>query len=503
LLSLLKPPVGQSKFLSREDFAARYGASQADLDAVAEFARSHGLSVVESSVARRTVVVSGSVAQMMQAFAVELGNYESPTEKYRGREGCVHVPNDLADIVEGVFGLDNRRMAKRGRPKSSPPTADSGIPPPTNPLPLFTPPQVAKFYNFPESNAAGQTIGILEFSGGYVPDDIQQYFTGANSPLGRGFTTPTLVPVAIDGATNDPAGLNSEEVVLDICVAGAVAQGVKIAVYFAPETEQGWVDAVTTAVQDQTNSPAVLSISYGWPEFQAVPGSFQWSKAAIDAVSTTFMEAAVLGITVFVSSGDYGTSALIPDGQAHVLYPASDPWVTACGGTLITKASPFTEATWNYSSEPGKGTTGGGISDYFLPPLWQSSANLPASVNDPTHRGRGVPDVAGHVGPYTLLLRDASNNLVPHPDWGTSAVAPLYAGLVALMNANLGEHVGYLNGILYALGGTNVFRDINDPGVSNASPPAPGYPSGPGWDACQGNCIASHLILRGTLDLDN
>ena len=144
--------------MSRKDLAARYGAAQADLDLVVEFARNHGLAVVETSIARRVVIVSGTVEQMGRAFAVELGRYESPTETYRGREGHIHLPQRLADIVEGVFGLDNRQMARALVVRA---TAR-----PEDVIPL-TPPVVADFYKFPTpANAAGQFIGVIGFSGG-------------------------------------------------------------------------------------------------------------------------------------------------------------------------------------------------------------------------------------------------------------------------------------------------------------------------------------------------
>ena len=475
---------GQKKFLARDDFARRYGAAQADLDTVSQFAASHGLTVVESSVPRRSVLVSGTVAQMNAAFAVELGHYESAAEKYRGREGFVHLPNNLADIVEGVFGLDNRRMARPLVGRSSLSASQAGV------ITPVTPPQVAKLYNFPQSvSATGQTIGLLEFGGGFAISDIQKYFTGPISPIGPGFTTPTVVAVLIDGATNAPDSSNdSAEVALDIEVAGSVAQSAKIAVYFAPWTEQGWVDAVTTAVHDATNSPSVISISWGWPEFQEILGLL-WSAAAMEAVSTTFQEAGVLGMTVFAASGDGGSGCGIGDGKAHVLYPASDPWLTACGGTTIEDVSgtSFTEVTWN-----DNGVTGGGISDQFGPQSWQSAADIPNSVNPPgNHQGRGIPDVAGYANGYFIIFAGENQGSW----WGTSETAPLYAALVALLNANLDEPIGYLNPQLYALAGPGNFRDIAD-GGSNATGGAPGYKAGPGWDACTGLGVVegSHLL---------
>jgi subtilase family serine protease len=496
--SFANSPAGQKSFLSREEFAARYGASQADLDAVAHFARSHGLTVMESSVARRTVIVSGSVAQMNRAFAIELGHYKSPTETYRGREGYVHLPNDLADIVEGVFGLDNRQMARPLLRRGSPATGAPTTPTPTQVITQETPPQVAKLYNFPAPmNLAGQTIGLLEFGGGYTLADVEQYFTGPGSPLGPGFTTPTVVAVPTHGATNAPDDSDSSvEVALDIAVAGSVAPGAKIAVYFAPWTEQGWINAVTMAVHDATNKPSVLSISWGWPEFQEIEGLL-WSAAAMDAVSMTFQEAGALGVTIFAASGDNGSSCGISSTPpaARVLYPASDPWLTACGGTTIENVagSSFAEATWN-----DNGATGGGISDHFDPQTWQSSANIPPSINAPgTRRGRGVPDVAANADPdsgYMLIV----NGSAVGPIGGTSAAAPLYAALVALMNATLGHSVGYLNMTLYSLGGTSVFRDITD-GGSNATGGAPGYSSGPGWDACTGLGSLDGIVFMSAL----
>jgi len=182
LANLAATPIGERHYLSREDFAAHYGAAQADLDKIAQFAQANGLEAVESSIPRRTVVLKGTAAQMSKAFAVELGTYESPTEKYRGREGAVHVPADLTDIVEGVFGLDNRKMAKPLVKKSGLKAADAS---PTQATVPLTPPQVAQLYGFPTSpSASGQTIGILEFGGGFKLSDVQLFYLSYARILG-------------------------------------------------------------------------------------------------------------------------------------------------------------------------------------------------------------------------------------------------------------------------------------------------------------------------------
>jgi len=497
-------PPGERQYISADDFTSQYGAASADLDRVAEFASSQGLTVVEKDAARRTVIVSGKVSKMNKAFAVELARYEvepPPEEErkrresdaqrperrrevYRGYEGEVHLPADLAPVVEGVFGLDNRRMARRS----------------ITPFPVITPltpPQVAQLYDFPSPphHIGKETIGLLEFSDlvigtcGYLPSDINAYFTTALG-IGPGFVTPTLTDISVNGATNSPGGFDDAEVALDIEVAGAVAQGAHIAVYFTTWDENGWILAVKRAVHPNPGEPrpSVLSISWDWTEFHSI-GNVAWTPAAMAAVSATFQEAAMFGMTVLVASGDDGSNCQTWDGLAHVYYPESDPWVISCGGTTIgnVSGSSFTEITWN-----DNGVTGGGVSDFFDLPHWQRHANVPLSVNPGSRKGRGVPDIAGYANGYQIVLGGASSG----PWWGTSETAPLYAGLIAIINAHLGERVGYINPILYSHHAAGVFRDIAD-GRSNAVAPAPGYISGPGWDACTGlGSIKGKALLK-------
>ena len=504
-------PPGHRQFLTREEMAAVHGAAQADLDTVIQFGESHGLTVAETSVARRLVALSGTVGQMNEAFAVDLGRYEAPAAGYRGREGPVYLPGGLADVVVGVFGLDNRPMARR---------ASNGGPPGASPL---TPPQVAQLYNFPTGTAAGQTIGILELGGGYNLTDIDAFFSGLL------LTTPNINAVSVDGVTNSPTGDPygaDGEVVMDIDVAGSVGMGANIAVYFAPLTDQGWADAITKAVLEPAGLPAgwatpsVLSCSWGWTELEADaptsdtadPWPFEWTQQAITLVSGTYQQAAMMGVTVFNCSFDDGSNQYQDDGNAHVAYPCSDIWVTACGGTLITNVSgsSFTESTWNDDAYQTGAATGGGISDAIGLPAWQQGI-VPPSVNPGGRVGRGLPDVAGNASYYSgyVFQVDGQSGFQEN---GTSSVAPLYAGLIALINAKLGQPVGYLNPTLYALAQdpayAGVIRDIDD-GISNAvhwidangntQGPSLGYTSGPGWDACTGLGVLDGASLLGAL----
>ena len=437
-------PARQRKHIKREEYATTYGAAQPDMDSVAAFAQSNGLKVVESSAARRTVVLSGTVDQVNKAFNVNLTQYHTGKETYRSYTGKVSVPTEIADAVESVHGLDNRQI-------SSPMVRAAVTGQVTTPL---TPPQVAKLYNCPTNSSSGQTIAILEFGGGFKPADITNYFNNTvHMPV------PTVTAVGVDGATNSPGQSADLEVILDIDVAAAVAPGARIVVYFAPNTIQGFIDAITTAVHDTTNRPSVISISWAGAENN-------WGSA-IHNVSSAFEEAAIVGVTVFVSSGDGGSG-----NPAEVLYPPSDPWVTGCGGVTIENVSGpnFTEVTW--------GGSGGGISNVFTKPAWQSWVNVPTSVNPAGHVGRGVPDISGDADPasgFMLILNGASVG----PVGGTSAVAPFYAGMVACLNASLDEPIGFINSSLYAFNGSNVYRDVTVGGNGL-------YNSGPGWDACTG-----------------
>jgi kumamolisin len=509
-------PPGHRQLISAAELADRYGAAPDDLKLVTDFAAASSLAVVTTDPARRLVQVRGTAAQLANAFGVELFQYTSPTETYRGYEGSLSVPANLAGVVVAVLGLDNRPMARRA----------GGIQPFT--LPTVTPPQVAGGYNFPTppNNAAGQTIAILEFSGpspfrtcGFSQTDVDDFINDLNAaydpasdpsapvPLQSSEVIVVTLPgssgnVLAGSATNVTQAASDIEVALDTQIVVSLAQGAQVLLYFAPMTEQGWVDALTAILSDERD-PCALSISWGWTENEPLGNLLDWTDQTIALVSGSFSLAAHRGITVFVATGDDGSNAYIGDGKAHVAYPASDPWVTACGGTVLTISPKLKEQTWP--------ATGGGISylqGAFGPaiPAWQANLKLPPSANNDGQTGRGLPDVAGNAGiGYNVRVygQQATHLTITSgpgagtslgPQGGTSAVAPLYAALVALLNAALGttpdSRVGYLNPTLYPLG-TSVFHDINDR-VSNSVPigntgkSSPGYTSGPGWDACTG-----------------
>jgi kumamolisin len=477
---------GLQQPISHEQYEAAYGADPKDLTAVEEFARRKGLNVVEASIPRRLVILDGTVDAYSKAFGVKLDIYEHPGGTYRGRSGPIQLPSELDGIVEGVFGLDNRPFAKprlHRLDRSMPHAAGSAT---------FDPPEVAALYNFPSQlDGSGQCIGIIELGGGYRPDDLRAFFNKVRLPL------PVVVPVSVDEGVNRPGDDGSSvEVVLDIEVAGSVAPRAKIAVYFTPDaTDQSFLDAITQAIHDTVNNPSVISISWGGPEGVATDSFLVQFDRALQA-------AAMLGITVCVAAGDDGAADIGPrvwDGRAHVDFPASSPFALGCGGTTL-KASGraiASETVWNQgfadlspSAGPNGsfGATGGGVSEAFMPPpTWQANANVPPSVNT-GQRGRGVPDVAGDGDGATgyNVMMTIQGQRQTFAVGGTSAVAPLWAGLIALINQSQERRVGFINPALYNLPvASHVFHDITQ-GNNRVGDANVGYDAKPGWDPCTG-----------------
>jgi kumamolisin len=473
-------PPAKRKYLTREQLASQFGADPADLEKVAAYARENGLEVTATSIPRRTVMVKGTVDNLTKAFPTELKHYDSDSGQYRGRTGPLQIPEELSGIVEAIFGFDNRRQARAHaiiRTSNIKPFR-AGIQDPT-----FTPLQIASLYDFPPAtDGTGQCIGIVEFGGGYDTTDLQTYFTNL------GITGPHVTTVSVDGVSNNPNSKNPDdndadgEVMLDVEVAGAVAPKANFVVYFAPFTEQGWVDVLTTAVNDATNKPSVLSVSWGWPE-----GNDLWTQQAMDAVTQTLQEAGLAGLTVCCAAGDDGSADELTDGHAHVDFPAASPYMLSCGGTSLTassdKTSIVSEVVWNKGPRStGGGATGGGVSEVTPVPTWQASAGVPPSVNT-GFKGRGVPDVSGDADAdtgYKIRVHGQDGAA-----GGTSAVAPLYAALVARWNEKLGSQVGFVNPRLYASAVASSFHDITQ-GTNDTTGKIGGYPAGPGWDACTG-----------------
>lgn len=444
--------------LSHAQLADLHGAALDDENSVEAFAAEHQLSIAKVQSGARTITLSGPLGKLADLFGADIRLSKVGEKTYRTRQGHLTVPPDLAGRVTAILGFDQRPVALtcHRRAKRSLSSTD------------YNPTDIAKLYNFPSNSGKGQTIALIELGGGYRESDLQTYWKQL------GLSDVTVTAVRVDGAQNAPQGdPNSDdgEVVLDIEVAGAVAPEANIAVYFASNTDAGFLDAINSAIHDNVRKPSVISISWGGAENE-------WNAQTLNAFNSAFHDAALLGISVCVAAGDNGSSDGEQDTRKHVDFPASSPWVLACGGTRLIGSNGTIESETVWNDGTAGGATGGGVSSHFSRPSYQSDVNVPKPVGTVNPTGRGVPDVAGVADPETgyRVYVDGEGSVVG----GTSAVAPLWAGLIALCNEQLGRNLGWLNPVLYGtVAQHKVLHDITS-GTNGA------YHALLGWDCCTG-----------------
>ena len=452
-----------------------------------------GLSVEEAYPATGSLVVSGSAAQIEDAFRVGLGLYDhGPDGILRGRKGEIHIPADLDGVVTGVFGLDQRRVARRlTGPGDSPP----------GPSPL-RPEELEQRYSFPEGHGKGQTIAIAEFGGGYFPEDIRSFCEA------HGRTAPEIEVVSVGAVPLSPAEITaavaqqqqplvgeSHEVTMDVEIVAGFCPDAKIRLFFATFDEKGWIDLLDRVVAEDP-APVSLSVSWGLAEDSA-----KWSPAAVDAINQRLQAAARRGITVCAAAGDNGCGDQMQDERAHAHFPASSPYVLAVGGTMLEGEE---EVVWwdcpGDDSDPQKyprgGSTGGGVSQRFKRPEWQN-VNV-RSLSPGGFDGRIVPDVAALAGlpGYSIVFQGQ-----PRMNGGTSASAPLWAALVARI---AGAAQGFLAPLLYGEGADGRVRGVSgckDIITGNNRTPKPGfgYEAAKGFDAVTGWGVPNGRALLASL----
>ena len=494
-------PVSRSeKHLTHKKFESQHRASAADVARIRKFAAAHGLTIAHDASHRRVVVLGGSSESIAQAFDTDFDHLHHPRASYFAPSRHPSVPAELKDIVEAVFGLNTRPAARRQRLWKTAKPKDS-----TRSIL-----ELAEAYAFPEgTDGTGQTIGLIELGGGFNPADVEDFCARLGIP------TPRITVVGVKGGANQPAPprdvrslldfvngqrtlstsqQNSDaieaaqctvEATMDIEIVAALAPGAHIVVYFATPDEQGIYNAITRAIHDEQNRPSVLSISFGEPEIAL-------SDAYIHAIDKALLAASHLGITVLASSGDAGALNNSPDKLPAVNFPASSPYCLACGGTTAkpTRSHSKEEIVWNSRHHGIKGATGGGVSRKFPVPLWQRQARVPLG---PTGRsGRGVPDIAGPADPrYGCEILVAGTSCTTA---GTSAVAPLWAALVARCNQALSTRCGHLNPLLYRLAhsGAPAFKSVIK-GHNDV------YHASEGWNPCAGHGTLHGEHLLGHL----
>jgi hypothetical protein len=557
-------PLRERKFLSPEEYLRTYAAQQSDVDAVESFARFNGLTVLRSHTGRRTVSVQGTAAQIQKLFGIKLNYYEDPIapvfagasmsknghRTHRGFDGQVQLPPELSSIVRGAFGLDNRHLAHTRGALGDPQGAG---------YPLG--PAVAQSYNFPQLTVPDQTIGVIApqplgqpgTPPCYLPGDITKYING----LPAGFTTqPAAVndvnitvgtttyknsQSQVTSVTSTSTASNSIlELTQDISTSAGIAQGATINVYFTESSENGFLEFFNRILLPDPgeNQPTVVTMSFGIniQDDASSIGNLSDTSSLVYQMNQLLTELAGVGINVFYAIGDWGSGnwfqlagpgPTAPDANMRVSYPGTDPSVTACGGTVLGTS---TESAWSdaYSTtssfggdfnNPGKtntnfGATGGGVSATFPAPTYQTAAGITGATDSSgsNHPGRGVPDIAGHVGYSGFFVNGLGYSYV-----GTSCVAPFYAGMTALLRSALGVQLGAFNTILYALKDI-AFNDItagdNDPHTTPANvkltiptytghtPDPSFFKAGAGWDACTGlGSVDGTKLLDGIASL--
>lgn len=506
------------KYLTRAELASQAGADPVDIAKIDTFAHDHGLTVVEADLARRTVKLSGRVADLSAAFGVKLQRYKAGAISYRGRTGSLTIPGELGGIIERVLGLDDRpvvethyRVLNQGRGSTAARAAKRGRKgDKQNRATSYSPVQIAGIYDFPTGlDGTGQTIALIELNdvnsqgnatgAGYATSDLETFFENL------GITMPSVTAVGVDGGANLP-GQDADadgEVTLDIEVAGAIAPGAKIAVYFGTNTDDGFVQVVSAAVHDDVRKPGIVSISWGQAEETTTAQMLQ-------GLQEILQEAAALGVTVCVAAGDDGSADMeqnVWDDKPHVDFPASSPYALACGGTTLGASSgpdAPVETVWNDGANGG--ATGGGVSNFFPKPSYQNNIHVPPPAV--AAGGRGVPDVSADADPntgYNIVVGGQQEQV-----GGTSAVAPLYAGLIARINQSLtsggGNAVGFVNPLIYAQSiPAGVFHDVTQGNNDIYNDLDGEFEAGPGWDPCTGlgsvdgaNLLAALQAQAGT-----
>ncbi|MBV9101162.1 MAG: S8/S53 family peptidase [Candidatus Dormibacteraeota bacterium] len=484
LLQSLEWTRAAAAHLTDAQLRARHAPAHSDRESVMAWARHNGLRVLHEDPATRRISLRGTTARLGELFGVRLERFraDASSVEYRGHAGPVRVPALLQDVVRGVYGLDDRPIA---RTHLREPDASRAA------LVSYDPPDIAAAYAYPPLPRFGEGLhlvaGMIELGGVTHSADLAASFTRL------GLLPPAILNVSVDGTVPqpDPSGADLE-VALDYQVLGAMVMAMAprarltIVTYNAANTERGFIDAVATAASDEVNRPLAVSISWGAPEDG-------WSEQGMRGMDSAFAAGALRGVTYSAAAGDAGSTDASDDGRQHPEFPASSPHVWACGGTtlLAVGGHVISETVWNELAL-GAGAAGSGVSRVFAPPAYQTGAGLHPRSADGGLPGRGLPDGAGVADPVTGWNVVALGRL--RVTGGTSAVAPMYTALWTLVAGLRDRRIGMPHPALYAARGRG-FRDIVQGDTGGPYAARRGWDTASGWGSPDGRAIARELAL--------
>lgn len=506
-------------YLKRGDYLKYFSPTQADVDTVTSFLRSQGLVVDSVSSDRLLISASGSTSSIERAFNIQVADYSFQGRTVYAPTSEPTVPSNVASVVTGITGFDDVAQIShaaalpgsggapsaltRNPSNAGNATANTG----SGPAGGYTPSELRSAYDMNwligQANGAGQSVAIFELAG-YNPSDVATY--EHNYGLIPNSSSPNVVNTLVDGASMSP-GSGSGEVELDMEVVSAIAPQAEQFVYMGPNSWQGLEDTYNRIVGD--DSAPVISTSWGACE-PYTPTS------VLDTLHSIFQLAAAQGQTIFAASGDAGAYECGTTSLA-VQSPSDDPYVVGVGGTSLTlngDGSYNSETTWanpnNHSRGPEGLGSGGGVSTYFHMPSYQNGDGLYYSASN----YREVPDVSADADPYTgySIYCTVTTDNCPSNGWtvfgGTSAAAPLWAGVAADLNQFLPAHqsapLGWANPILYHLANTAqphvAYHDIADNSTNLYYPAISGYDEATGIGTPDVSNIALDLY-QGTSSL--
>jgi len=458
------------QFLTVEEFTAKFGPSQEDYDAVIAFAEAHGLTVVGTSRNRLNVDVRGSVANIEEAFHLNMSLYQHPTENRTFYAPDREPTPDLAVQLWHISGLDNYSIPRPAlhRDLTARPNATTG----SGPSASFLGSDMRAAYYGGSLTGSGQSLGLLEYYGTDLAD-LTTYFKNAGQT--------NNVPVTLkstDGTSTSclaSQGCDDTEQTLDMTQAIGMAPGLSSLVVYVGSTDSAIFNAMATA------SPLNAQLSSSWT----------WSPADPSTDNPYFQEFAAQGQNLFQAAGDSGkwTSS----GTGAEIFPADDVYVTSVGGTDLDTSG----AGGPWSSETAWVDGGGGISpDKYAIPSWQTAAASGCSSCSKTYRNG--PDVSANAN-FTFYVCADQTTCTANEYGGTSFAAPMWAGYLALVNeqavANGNHTVGFINPSLYTIGaGSSYDSDFHDvTSGSNGFSATTGYDLATGWGSPNGSGLINAL----------